>query len=75
VEALEEIGAFETASLLQAANKDIPQFPLPENREERFTMLEEVAETARFRALETEYYEQREDRIQLLAEYLRGTEK
>jgi hypothetical protein len=73
VGALELIAANETASMLVAANRDIPFFPLPESRDERFALLETVAETARFSALESEYYEQREDRIHLLAQYIRAT--
>ena len=73
VHALLEIGAPDTASLLHAANLDIPAFPLPEDRSERFALLDQVAETARFSALETEFYQQREDRIALLAKYLQRT--
>jgi hypothetical protein len=73
VQGLRRIGASETASILEAANKDVPAFPLPEDREERFRLLDQIAEVARFRALEAEYYEQREDRITLLAEYLRSS--
>ena len=72
VDALREIGANDTASMLAAANKDIPYFPLPEDREQRFSLLDEVAEKARFSALEKKYYEEQEDRIHLLAEYLRS---
>lgn len=74
VESLAEIGAADTASLLAAANKDIPSFPLPEDRADRSELLDQVSETARFAALETEYYLEREDRIALLANYLRSTE-
>lgn len=73
VDALREIGASDTASMLAAANKDIPYFPLPEDRDQRFSLLDEVSEKARFPALEKEYYEEQEDRIHLLAEYLRST--
>jgi hypothetical protein len=75
VGALHEVGAHETASILEAANKDVPRLPLPENRDERYEMLDQVAEYSRFRSLENEYYEQREDRIALLAAYLRRTER
>ncbi len=74
VGALYEIGADETASLLEAANKDVPHLPLPDDRDERYEMLNRVSEYSRFRSLEQEYYEQREDRIALLANYLRRTE-
>ncbi|HEX7186059.1 MAG TPA: DUF4375 domain-containing protein [Thermoanaerobaculia bacterium] len=73
VGALEIIGAPDTAALLRAANKEIPFFPLPEDRDDRFALLDQVAEQARFAALETEYYLEREDRIHLLAQYLRAT--
>ncbi|KQW04488.1 MULTISPECIES: DUF4375 domain-containing protein [unclassified Rhizobacter] len=71
VQALRAIGAGEAASLLEAANKDVPILPLPDDREERIVKLEEIAESSRFASLETEYYSGREDRIALLAEYLR----
>jgi hypothetical protein len=71
VRALQEIGATETASLLEAANADVPNLPLPENREARIARLEEVAISSRFSALEAEFYGRREDRIHLLAAYLR----
>ncbi|SHN37355.1 protein of unknown function [Rhizobacter sp. OV335] len=71
VQALRSIGAGEAASLLEAANKDVPILPLPDDREERIVKLEEIAESSRFASLETEYYRGREDRIALLAEYLR----
>jgi len=73
VKALRSIGARDTAGALEAANAEIPCWPLPENREERIEILEQVAERARFATLETEYYQQNEDRIHLLAQYLRST--
>ena len=73
VDALRAIGAIDTASMLAAANNDVPYLPLPEDREQRFALLEEVAETARLSALQKEYYEEQEDRIHLLAVYLRST--
>jgi hypothetical protein len=75
VDALREIGAYETASLLEAANLDVAHFPLPEDRSQRYELLSQVAERARFGSLEQEYYQEREDRIALLAEYLRSTER
>lgn len=74
VQALKAIGASETASLLEAANKDVPFLPLPHEREARVARLEQVAESSRFRALEAEYYEEQEDRIGLLAAWLRRTQ-
>jgi Domain of unknown function (DUF4375) len=73
VSALHEIGADDTASLLEAANKDVPYLPLPEDRDERYEMLNQISEYSRFGSLEQEYFEQREDRIALLANYLRRT--
>lgn len=74
VDALIAIGAPETASLLRAANQDISRFPLPEDRRMRFAILDEISESSRFGALETEFYAQREDRVALLANFLRVTE-
>ena len=74
VEALSAIGATDTASLLEAANKDVPFLPLAVDREARIAKLEEVSESSRFGALETEYYEAREDRIGLLAAWLQRTQ-
>jgi hypothetical protein len=74
VAALEEIGATDTASVLAAANADIPSLPLPEHRESRFGVLDQVQETCRWSALETEFYQERENLMALLAAYLRRTE-
>jgi len=74
VTALEEIGASDTASMLAAANTDIPSLPLPEDRESRFAILDKAHETCRWSALETEFYEERENLMALLAGYLRDTE-
>jgi hypothetical protein len=74
VDALMQIGAMETASLLAAASLELQHLPLPADRTECFAVLDQVSERARFQALEAEYYQQREDRIGLLAEYLRSTD-
>lgn len=71
VQALRDIGAMQTASLLDAANQDIPTLPLPRERDARAAVLDQIADHSRFRALETEYYLEEEDRIGLLAAYLR----
>jgi len=71
VEALDAIGAYETAAILSAANMDVGQLPLPEKREDRIAKLEELSMSSRFNALETEFCEEHEDRISLLAAYLR----
>ena len=73
VDSLVAIGALQTAELLRAANACIPGIPLPEDRAERFAILDRASEAADFDALEAEYYLQREDRIALLASYLRST--
>ena len=72
VEALKKIGAVETAGLLEAANSDIPKFPLPDNRDERSKILDQVTDYSRFGALEREFYQENENRISLLAQYLRS---
>ena len=71
VDALKRIGAIETAALLEAANAGVPSLPLPEDRDERSEILDQVSEVSRFNALESEYYQERENRISLLAKYLR----
>jgi hypothetical protein len=72
VKSLRSIGAQETASMLEAANAEFTKLPLPEDRGERNRLLDEVREKRGFRALDTEYYHERENRIGLLARYLRG---
>ena len=67
---LRAIGATATASLLAAANANIPSLPLPSGRAERSAALEQVHESSRFSALEAEFYAGIEDRISLLAAYL-----
>ena len=71
VASLKQIGANETASLLEAANNDVPCLPLPEDRDARMKILDQVNESSKFGALENEYYQETEDRIALLAKYLR----
>jgi hypothetical protein len=71
VACLRAIGAMETASLLEAANKDVVDLPLSPDREVRMAQLDEISDRSRFTALEREYYEEREDRLGLLAAYLR----
>jgi len=71
VRSLAEIGAKLTSSLLAAANADVPNLPLPDDRDLRGALLDEVAETARFKDLEAEFYECNENRIALLAIYLK----
>ena len=56
VEALTKIGATDTAGLLAAANADIQTLPLPEDRDERSAVLDQVSESSRFAALETEFF-------------------
>jgi hypothetical protein len=72
VKSLRSIGAHQTASMLEAANAEIPKLPLPEDRSERNRLLDEVREKRSFHPLDTEYYQERENRIGLLAKYLRS---
>jgi len=58
--------------MLEAANAEFARFPLPEDRGERNQLLDEVREKRSFRALDTEYYQERENRMALLAKYLRS---
>ncbi|MBL0731210.1 DUF4375 domain-containing protein [Piscinibacter sp. HJYY11] len=71
VEALDAIGAHETAAILSAANMDVGELPLPDEEGDRIAKLDEISMSSRFSALETEFFEEREDRISLLAAYLR----
>jgi hypothetical protein len=73
VESLAEIGAVHAAELLGAANACIPGFPLPEDRAARFALLDQASGTANFANLDSQYYLEGEDRISLLARYLRST--
>lgn len=72
VNALRQIGARETASLLEAANADIGKLPLPEDHDGRMKALDAVANARGFSVYDTEYYEERENRIGLLAAHIRN---
>ncbi|CAN7572623.1 DMP19 family protein [Acidovorax sp. LjRoot117] len=72
VSALEAIGASNTAHLLAAANAEFPHAMPPVDREKRRQALDSVRETARFGALEREFYQDQEHRVSLLASYLRA---
>jgi hypothetical protein len=74
VDAFREVGAFESASLLDAANKEVPSLPLPVDRHACIAALESDASQPRFAALETQYYQGSEDLIGLLAAHLRRLE-
>lgn len=71
VEALKTIGAVKTAVLLDCANSEFPEALPPTDRTERQRVLDEVREIARFAALEREFYRDEENRISLLASYLK----
>lgn len=71
VEALKSIGAVKTAELLACANDEFPEASPPTDRAERQRVLDEVREVARFAALEQEFYRDEENRMSLLASYLK----
>jgi hypothetical protein len=71
ISALQTIGAKETASLLAAANAEFPDAQPPVDRAQRQKALDKVRESARFEALEREFYRDEEHLISLLATYLR----
>jgi hypothetical protein len=71
VEALKAIGAVKTAVLLDCANKEFPEALPPVDRAERQRVLDGVREVARFAALERDFYLDEENRISLLASFLR----
>jgi len=72
VQSLLIIGAKNTASLLSAANAEFPDAAPPVDRSERQNLLEKIGEHARFGALDTEFYQDQDSRISLLAQYLRS---
>ena len=71
VNALRLIGANRTASMLAAANAEFPNSLPPADRDTRQRALDEICETAKFAALEAEFYQEHEDLTALLAGYLR----
>lgn len=74
VKALLEIGARNTAALLGAANSEFPDSLPPVDRELRQLSLDGIRDTARFGALEEEFYRGKEDLTALLACYYRMQE-
>ena len=72
VEALQAIGAPNTASLLAAANEEFPDAIPPADRFERQRVLERIRDGARFASLETVFYRDEENLLGLLASYLRA---
>lgn len=71
VEALRTVGAVKSAVLLACANNEFPEALPPIDRTERQRVLDEVREIARFAALEREFYRDEENRISLLASFLK----
>lgn len=71
VQALIEIGATNTASLLAAANSEFPDGLPPVDRNMRQRVLDQIRDRARFGALEQEFYRYSEDLIALPANFLR----
>lgn len=71
VQALIDIDAPNTSSLLAAANAEFPDSHPPVDRSARQRSLDEIRDTARFGALEQEFYRGSEDLTALLADYLR----
>jgi hypothetical protein len=71
VQALIDVGATNTASLLAAANSEFPNSLPPADRNLRQQALEKIRDGARFGALEQEFYSGSEDLAALLAAYLR----
>ncbi|WP_431046413.1 DMP19 family protein [Roseateles sp. L2-2] len=75
VDALKQIGAPQTASLLAAANAEFPGGVPPADPELRQQVLDSIQDTARFSVLETEFYQDSEGRLALLASFLRKQEE
>ena len=74
VDALERIGAPQTASLLASANAAFPGGVPPTDPEQRQQVLDSVQDTVRFSALEDEFHQDPERRLALLARFLRAHE-
>jgi len=72
VDALNAIGASNTASLLSAANAEFPRSVPTVNRTERQETLDQIRDTVRFASLEEKFYRDEEDLIARLASYLRS---
>ncbi len=72
VGALEAIGARRAASLLMAANAEFPGAAPPMDRALRQQVLAVIRNDARFAVLEQEFYRDEDDRLSLLAAYLRA---
>ena len=73
VTSLRMIGASETASLLAAANAHVGALPLPDDHDGRMNALDRVAKARGFGPYDEEYYDERENRIGLLAKFIRDT--
>lgn len=71
VNALRLIGASHTASMLAAANSEFPDSGPPADRGARQRALDEIRDSARFGALEAEFYQGLDDLVALLALHFR----
>ena len=72
VDGLQRIGASGTAAMLRRAIAAVGPLPLPEDRGERFDLLDRAAAAAGFAAMEDEFHAGTEDRMALLAAQLRA---
>ena len=72
VDGLLRIGATATAAMLRRAIAAVGPLPLPEDRGERFDLLDRAAAAAGFAAMEDEFHAGTEDRMALLAAQLRA---
>ena len=72
VNSLKEIGAHETASIVEAANSNFPNSLPPKNREERQDILEELENsgTLKLDSLDNEFYEYPCDLTELMYKYM-----
>lgn len=72
VASLKEIGANETASIVEAANSNFPNSSPPKDREERQVLLEKLENsgTLKLDSLETDFYEYPSDLTELMYQYM-----
>ena len=74
VEGLESIGAYQKASILDAANSEFPGGMPSENRIKRQEELDVIvnSESSKLGSLDIEYFKCKEDIVDLLASYFRN---
>ena len=72
VKSLNEIGAIETASIVEAANSNFPNSFPPKDREERQNLLEELENSGSLKldSLDNEFYEYPCDLTELMYQYM-----